>query len=151
MLIRRILFVMLMTVAPTLGVLSTEPAMADSVITASWNTQDAHVGDTMTIHVTFTNPETTDVTFTYLGWIESYQTITSGLVFSDVSSCTGEATDCNHYTVPIAPGATRTMTESFKIAPESQCHEGTRSSTSTSTATASPPPARSTSSRVRPS
>jgi hypothetical protein len=120
MIIRRILFVMVTAFASMLGVLSVGPANAEAVITASWNTDQAHLGDTVTLTVTFTNPETVDVTFTYLGMIESYPTITSGLEFTEPSYA-GEISDPSHYTVPIAPGASRTMTETFGISPDSQC------------------------------
>ncbi|HEX6467692.1 MAG TPA: hypothetical protein VF069_01255 [Streptosporangiaceae bacterium] len=123
MMVRRILFVMLMAVASALGVLSAEPAKAVTVITASFDTEVAHPGDAVNLTITFTNPETVDVTFTYTNLIEEYDSITDGIKFSG-TGCTGEISDsCNHYTVPIAPGATRTMTWPFTIAPDSPCGE----------------------------
>lgn len=122
MMVRRILFVMLTAIAPVLGVLSAEPATADSVITSSFDTETAHPGDTVALTVTFTNPESVDVTFAYLGWIESWPSIYSGLKFTD-TGCTGEITSCNHYTVPIAPGASRSVTRTFAIAADSPCGE----------------------------
>jgi hypothetical protein len=126
MMVRRILFVMLMAVAPVLGVLSAEPARADSLITSSFDTEFAHPGDTVNLTVTFTNPETVDVTFAYLGVSQTWRSQIDGTKYS-VTGCTGEISWCDinalHFTAPIAPGATRTATLTYQIAPDSACAE----------------------------
>jgi hypothetical protein len=124
MMVRRTLFVMLAAVLPMLGVLSAKPAVADAVITSSFDKEVAHPGDTVTLNVTFTNPETVDVTFTFLTVNTAWPTIYSHTKWSQ-TSCTGEITTCEHYTVPIAPGATRTATLTFDIAPDSPCGDNT--------------------------
>ncbi|TDD63572.1 DUF11 domain-containing protein [Actinomadura rubrisoli] len=122
MLVRRILFVLLISVAPVIGVLPATPAMAASVITSSFDKAVTHPGETVTLSVTFTNPETVDVTFTYLTVNQSYDTMTDGTKYSQ-TSCTGEITSCNHYTVPIPPGGTRTLKLTYEIATDSPCGE----------------------------
>ncbi|HEX6472593.1 MAG TPA: hypothetical protein VF069_26110 [Streptosporangiaceae bacterium] len=123
MMVRRILFVFLTAVASVLGGLAAAPAMADSVITSSFDTDVAHLGDTVTLHVTFTNPESVDVTFTYLTANQTYISMQAGVRATE-TGCTGEISSCDHYTVPIAPGATRTVTLTYEIATDSSCGEG---------------------------
>lgn len=127
MMVRRLLFVMLTALASVLGVLSAAPAKADAVVTSGFDTEVAHPGDTVTLHVAFTNPENVDVTFTYLSVNWTWDTVTDGTKFSN-TGCTGEISFCDgnalHYTAPIAPGATRTATLTYQIATDSPCGEG---------------------------
>jgi hypothetical protein len=124
----RAIFAILMALAPALAVIFAEPARADSVITSSFDTQVAHPGDTVTLNVTFTNPETVDVIFTYLSVNWTWETVSDGTKFS-TTGCTGQLSLCDghalNYTAPIAPGATRTATLTNVIAADSPCGEST--------------------------
>jgi uncharacterized repeat protein (TIGR01451 family) len=126
MMVRRILFVVLMAVASVLGVLSVGPAWADLDIKASVDKDFPHPGDTVTFTVTFTNPESVDVTFVYMSENLTYDTYTDGTKFTQIG-CTGEISWCSgnqlHFTAPIAPGATRTATLTYQIATDSPCGE----------------------------
>jgi hypothetical protein len=133
MMVRRILFVMLTAVTPVLGVMAAGPARADSVITSSFDTEVTHPGDTVTMSVTFTNPETVDVTFTYLSVNWTWDMVNDGTKFTR-TGCTGEISLCSvippagtalHYAAPIAPGATRTATITYQIAADSPCGAAT--------------------------
>ncbi|MBT2211167.1 MULTISPECIES: hypothetical protein [Actinomadura] len=120
MLVRRILFVLSVVTATMLGVVFAEPAMAEDVITSSFDKQVAHPGETVTLTVTFKNPETVDVTFTYLTVNPTYDTTTDKTKYT-MGACAGEITSCNYFTTPIPPGGTRTMTQPVTIAADSPC------------------------------
>ncbi|WP_067452735.1 hypothetical protein [Actinomadura macra] len=117
---RRILFVLLAPFATALAVVPTGPAMADSVITSSFDTMEPRPGSTVNLKVTFTNPENVDVMFTYLTVNQTYETLTDRTKYK-LGNCTGEISDCNHYTTPIPPGATRTMTQAIEVEADSPC------------------------------
>ncbi|QXJ21627.1 hypothetical protein AGRA3207_002499 [Actinomadura graeca] len=120
MLVRRILFVSLAALAAGIGVVPAGSALADEVITSSFDTMEPRPGTTVNLKVTFKNPETYDVMFTFLTVNMTYDTITDGTKFKK-GECTGEIVDCDHYTTPIPPGATRTLTMPIQIEADSPC------------------------------
>jgi hypothetical protein len=104
-------------------VVGAEPASADPppVVTSHWDSTVVHPGGTVSLTTTYTNPEEADVLFVYLTINTGYDMITDGTQFSYVG-CTGQASDCPmHPNVPIAPGASRTMTTTWRIDDDSPC------------------------------
>jgi hypothetical protein len=104
-------------------VVGADPASAypPETITSHWDVSQAHPGDTVNLTVTFTNPEAVDVVFVYLNFIPRYDMIFTGVGWT-YGACTGETTDCPiHPIVPVAPGATRTLTQSFHVGSNSAC------------------------------
>jgi hypothetical protein len=112
------------------------PASADPVnpLTASVDKAVAHPGETVTLTVTFTNPEAVPVTFSYLSATPVYATQVSGVDYA-MTSCTGQINSCWYSTPepwaaymnptsPIAPGATRTVDITFQVEPTSACGGG---------------------------
>ncbi len=120
MLVRRILLMLSVAATTVLGVVFAQPANAEYVITSSFDKQVAKPGETATLTVTFKNPETVDVTFTFLTVNSSYDTMLGKAKYK-MGECTGEITDCNHFTTPIPPGGTRTMTVPVAIEADSPC------------------------------
>jgi len=125
---RSVWFGVIASLASGLGVIAADPVSATPVISASFDVSTAHPGDTVTLDVTSTNPEAADVVFTFLSVNPIYDTITDGTRYSN-TSCTGQISWCDggalHYSVLIAPGATRTATLTYQIAADSPCGEGT--------------------------
>jgi hypothetical protein len=104
-------------------VVGTDPASADPppFVTSQWDSTVAHPGDTVSLTTTYTNPEDADVVFVYLTINSVYDTITDGTHYSYVG-CSGQASECPmHPYVPIAPGASRTMTTTWRIDDDSPC------------------------------
>ncbi|MEU9042308.1 MULTISPECIES: hypothetical protein [unclassified Kitasatospora] len=82
----------------------------------------AKAGDQLTLTLSLTNTETSDIYFAYETISPTWPANTSGAF--TVTSCTGDTVDCVisgnganfHFNAPIAPGATRTVTLTVKIA-----------------------------------
>jgi hypothetical protein len=120
--------VLLATCLLTLG-LAAAPASAVDSASALVTTVDkasALPGDTVTITMTFTNVQSTEVDFVYIGHIEMYNSITSNVRYTMVG-CSGNIVRCpgdtTFFLSPVAPGDTRTQTETFQIQPDSGCGE----------------------------
>jgi hypothetical protein len=126
----------LASVALAVGVVSAPAAGADPVnpLTASVDKAVAHPGETVTLTVTFTNPEAVPVTFSYLSATPVYATQVSGVDYA-ITSCTGQVNSCwnstpepwaayTTLTAPVAPGATRTVDITFQVEPTSACGGG---------------------------
>lgn len=134
---RPILLVLLASTALGFGVVTPAPAMADPVdpLTFTYDKTEAHPGDTVTIDVTFTNPETVDVTFSYLSIYSTWPTLISDVKYG-FTSCTGQISSCwmlyasfdrgaaMHHEVVIPPQATRTVELVYRVAPDSPCGDG---------------------------
>ena len=117
------------------GLISPTPALADDPVNPLSFTVDktqAHPGDSVTITLTFTNPEAVDVTFSYAS-VNPYWWSSNNLY--GFSSCTGDVSWCWLYgpqhsgvemthDVTIAPQATRTATVTYDIAADSPCGDG---------------------------
>lgn len=108
------------------GVIAVDPASATPIVSASFEVATAHPGEIVALDVTFTNPETVDVIFTYSSVNQSYDTMTDGTRYSN-TGCTGQVSWCNggafHFSAPIAPGASRSATLTYQIAADSPCGE----------------------------
>ena len=112
------------------------PAMADpSPLTFTIDETEAQPGDDVTLTVTFTNPETVDVVFSYLSVYSSWPTMIGDVKYA-ITSCTGEISTCwmlyasfdrgaaMHHDVVVPPGATRTVTIVYQVLPTSPCGGG---------------------------
>lgn len=108
-----------------------QQASADPVaMNTTVDKETAAPGDLVTLTMTFTNVQSTSVQFVYQTLQPSYDTeITPGLKYAFVS-CTGDAKACTGmgpqsgefpYTMPVAPGDTRTVNLTYQIAPDSSC------------------------------
>lgn len=131
---RPILFAALACTALVIGTLAgpVAPASADpNPLTSSVDMYFAHPGETVTLTVTFTNHQAVPVTFSYLSVNPIYATWSSELEFA-MTSCTGDVSSCwfgqpepiaafMNPTSPLAPGASRTVTITYDIAPDSPC------------------------------
>lgn len=114
--------------------LSTSPALADtSPVTSSVDKTTAVVGDTVTVTVTFTNPDASPITFDYLSVYGTYPTWSNSALIWTFTGCTGDVSwcaaigtegDAMHHNVPIAPGESRTATLTYQIASNSACGNG---------------------------
>jgi hypothetical protein len=123
------------------GVALAPPAQADPVptVTATASTVWAHPGDTVTITVTFTNPETVPVTFGYLSLNPTYQNWSQGRIYR-FTGCSGQMVSCWYSEpdppmgvrmhpayptgVPIGPGESRTQTVTLLVEPTAPCDAG---------------------------
>ncbi len=83
-------------------------------------------GGSVTITMTFTNVQSTEVDFVYIGLVEMYNSILSNVLFGE-TACSGNMIRCpgdtTFYLTPVAPGDTRTQTETFQVLPGSGCGE----------------------------
>jgi hypothetical protein len=138
MLRRPLLLSLAASLALTVGLVAgpVAPASADPVpvVVGSVDKTLAHPGETVTVTVTFTNPEAVPVTFSYLG-VTKLAWVSGGLVEYSFTGCTGDLSWClvvppdnhtvsAHHSVTIAPGDTRTAAFTYEIAAGSPCGEG---------------------------
>ena len=130
---RPLVLALVASVALTLGVVAgpVAPASADpSPVSLSVDASGAHPGGTVTFTAVFTNPEPVPVVFSYMSLNYEYLGPTAHATY-DFTGCTGDITWCAvvedgqaaavHHAVEIAPGATRTVTFTLVIRPDSQC------------------------------
>lgn len=121
-----------------LGVGLAPPAQADPAptIAATMSTVWPHPGETMTVTVTFTNPETVPVTFAYASINPIYRSWVNGRQYA-LTGCTGEMASCWFSNpsppmaammhpvyptgAPLAPGASRTQTITLQVEPTAPC------------------------------
>ncbi|KOG89120.1 hypothetical protein [Streptomyces varsoviensis] len=106
-----------------------QPALATAAdnppITFSVDKPTATPGTTVSISMTFTNPEATYVRFAYQSLQPTWETVSYGMKFNFLT-CKGDASVCEpggavNYTAPIAPGASRTVTMTYEVAADSPC------------------------------
>ena len=123
--------------ASALGtVVATPPAGADpNPLTITVSHTEAHPGDEVTVDVTFTNPETVPVTFSYLSGYPTWETAISNVRYA-ITSCTGDISACwmlpnsldnspvMLHQVAIPPGATRSVEIVYQVLPTSPCGGG---------------------------
>ncbi|MBP0449430.1 MULTISPECIES: hypothetical protein [unclassified Kitasatospora] len=115
--------------------LSAAPAQADTPLLAvSSDKATATPGSSVTLTLTLTNPHDTPVQFVYQSIQPTYGTTqNTGLKYA-FSSCGGNVSGCDtgatsgvvHHTVPVAAGATTTVTLTYDIAADSACGSGAR-------------------------
>lgn len=129
---RRSRFAVLIGVVLALAmIVSIAPASADdAVVSTSVDKSTVAVGGSVTMTVTFTNPDASTITFDYLSIIPTFTTwSTYGMIF-DFTGCTGDVTWCGslgaegeavHHTVPIAAGDSRTVYFTYQVAANSPC------------------------------
>jgi hypothetical protein len=110
------------------------PAGADPDGPLAWSVShaEARPGDTVTLTITFTNPEAVPVTFGYMSVYPTWQTQTSDVVYGMVD-CRGDVTSCwwphptariayaMHLQAPIPAGGSRTVEVDVAIDPASAC------------------------------
>jgi len=131
---RSILFALFASVTLAFGVLTAVPASADPVdpLTVSVDKSSAGPGETVTVEVTFTNPQAVDLTFSYLSFQPEWQSEVGDADF-DLTSCTGDVSFCSvtgspgghsgymTHDVVIEPADTRTATFTYQVDPEEDC------------------------------
>lgn len=110
-------------------------AHADTpLLSVSADKATATPGSSVTLTLTLTNPHDTPVQFVYQSVQPTYGTTqTAGLKYA-FSACGGNVSGCDtgatgglvHHTVPVAPGATTTVTLTYDIAADSACGSGAR-------------------------
>ncbi|MFI6447221.1 hypothetical protein [Kitasatospora sp. NPDC050543] len=106
------------------------PAHADTpVLTVSTDKPTATPGSSVTLTLTFTNVHDSEVRFVYQSIQPTYPTTqVTGLKYA-FSSCGGSVTACDtgltsglvHQSVPVAAGASTTVTLTYDIAADSAC------------------------------
>ncbi|WP_253773805.1 hypothetical protein [Goodfellowiella coeruleoviolacea] len=112
---------------------SSTPAVAADVNPLTVTADKATVvrGDSVTLTLTFTNPDSAGIYFSYVSVNPNYGTVIDGLKF-EFTSCAGEVSWCNavapgsqggalQYTVPILAGTTRTATLTYRVTEDSTC------------------------------
>ncbi|WP_329461706.1 hypothetical protein [Streptomyces sp. NBC_01431] len=109
-----------------------QPASADTPDVAfSVDHATATPGTTVNLQMTFTNSQTTDVWFVYQSVQPTWQTTQRADLKYTLASCTGQGVTCTgtgtttlgvSYSVPVAPGASRTVTIPVQIAATSGCN-----------------------------
>lgn len=107
------------------GLSQSATAAEPPALTVTADKQSATPGSSVTLTMTFTNVQTTDVQFVYQTIHPTYDTTKGGLKYA-FTSCTEEGKPCDatrplNYTVPIAPGATRTVKLTYQVAADSTC------------------------------
>ncbi|MGW2546366.1 hypothetical protein ACWC5I_37230 [Kitasatospora sp. NPDC001574] len=116
-------------------ILSAAPAHADTpLLSVSSDKATATPGSSVTLTLTLTNPHDTPVQFLYESIQPTYGTTqATGLKYAfascggNVSSCdTGATSGLVHHSVPVAAGATTTVTLTYDIAADSACGNGAR-------------------------
>jgi hypothetical protein len=130
---RPLVLALVASLALTFGMVAgpVAPASADpSPVSLSADTNVAHPGGTVTFTAVFTNPEPVPVVFSYLSLNFVYLGPATHATY-DFTGCTGDITWCAvvedgqaaavHHAVEIAPGATRTVTFTMVIRPDSPC------------------------------
>ncbi|WP_406194283.1 hypothetical protein OH807_04840 [Kitasatospora sp. NBC_01560] len=115
--------------------LSAVPAQAGTpLLSVSSDKATATPGSSVTLTLTLTNPHDTPVQFVYQSVQPTYVTTqNTGLKYAfsacggNVSACdTGATSGLVHHTVPVAAGATTTITLTYAIAADSACGSGAR-------------------------
>ncbi len=115
--------------------LSVTPAHADTpLLSVSVDKATATPGSDVTLTLTLTNPHDTPAQFVYESVQPTYgTTLNTGLKYA-FSSCGGNVTTCDtgatsglvHHSVPVAAGATTTVTLTYTIGSDSVCGDGAR-------------------------
>jgi hypothetical protein len=124
------------SLALTFGVVAgpVAPASADPSPVSLSVDAIGHPGGTVTFTAVFTNPEPVPVVFSYMSLNYQYVAPTTHATY-DFTDCTGDITWCAvvedgqaaavHHAVEIAPGATRAVTFTLVIRPDSPCGQFT--------------------------
>ncbi|MFJ8430867.1 hypothetical protein ACIQ9P_06165 [Kitasatospora sp. NPDC094019] len=115
--------------------LSATPAHAATpLLSVSVDRTTATPGSDVTLTLTLTNPHDTSAYFVYESIQPTYgTTLNTGLKYA-FSSCGGGVTSCDtgatgglvHHSVPVAAGATTTVTLTYTIGADSVCGNGAR-------------------------
>ncbi|GAA0485317.1 hypothetical protein ABZ951_22955 [Streptomyces sp. NPDC046215] len=112
--------------------LAAQPASAADTppMTIAVDKASATPGSTVTIKLTFTNDQSTNAQFVYQSIQPTWNTSSDpGLKYA-FSECTGDTTSCTvaakqsgavSYSVPVLPGASRTVTLTYQVAADSAC------------------------------
>ncbi|MFE7190139.1 hypothetical protein [Kitasatospora sp. NPDC057541] len=115
--------------------LSATPAHAGTpVLSVAVDKATATPGSSVTLTLTLTNPHDTAAQFVYESIQPTYATtLNTGLKYG-FSACGGNVTSCDtgatsglvHHSVPVAAGATTTVTLTYAIGADSVCGNGAR-------------------------
>ncbi|MFF2041365.1 hypothetical protein ACFVVX_13115 [Kitasatospora sp. NPDC058170] len=115
--------------------LSVAPARADTpLLSVSSDKATATPGSSVTLTLTLTNPHDTPVQFVYQSIQPTYGTSQNTALKYAFSACGGNVGGCDtgatsgivHHTVPVAAGASTTVTLTYDIAADSGCGSGAR-------------------------
>lgn len=130
--LRQIAFAAILAFAVALLGLAAQPASADTPDVAFTVDQPAVTpGSTVNVTMTLTNNQATDIGFVYQSIQPTWATSQRGDLKYTFTSCTSEGASCTgtgttglgvRYTLPLAPGASRTVTLTFQIAADSGCN-----------------------------
>ncbi|MGC5342326.1 hypothetical protein ACPXCE_08645 [Streptomyces sp. DT24] len=110
-----------------------QPASADDTPDLSFAVAQttATPGSSVDITMTLTNNQTTDIWFVYQSLQPTWLTAQRTDVKYSFTSCTSEGVTCTgtgttslgvNYAIPLAPGASRTVTLTYQIAADSGCN-----------------------------
>ncbi|MGW2863803.1 hypothetical protein [Streptomyces sp. SDr-06] len=110
-----------------------QSASADTAADVSISADQASTapGGTVNLKMTFTNNQTTDVWFVYQSVQPTWATTQRPDLKYALASCSGEGVTCTgtgttsigvNYSVPVAPGTSRTVTVPVQIAADSGCN-----------------------------
>ncbi|MFF3456814.1 hypothetical protein ACFYXH_21265 [Streptomyces sp. NPDC002730] len=129
--LRRIALAAVLAIAVALLGLA-QPAAADTPdLTFTVDQPVAAPGSTVNLTMTLTNNQATDVAFVYQSIQPTWATSQRSDLKYSFTSCTSEGATCTgtgttglgvNYALPLAPGASRTVTLTFQIAPDSGCN-----------------------------
>ncbi|MET9361011.1 hypothetical protein ABZX93_08870 [Streptomyces sp. NPDC006632] len=107
------------------------PANADTAdLTFSTDTTEVIPGSTVDLTMTLTNSQTTEIRFVYQSIRPTWATSRQSALKYATASCRSEDDPCKDdgsgnlgldYALPLAPGETRSVTLTYRIAPESAC------------------------------
>ncbi|MFJ6214754.1 hypothetical protein ACIQGZ_15685 [Streptomyces sp. NPDC092296] len=110
-----------------------QAADAPPYLTLSVDRATAHPGDSVTVTVTFTNNQSSDVQFVFQSFQQTYQTmyaVAAGLKYTWTGCTDALGAPCPAigtvpaYAAPIHPGESRTATLTYLIEPDSGCGGG---------------------------
>ncbi|MEU0664267.1 hypothetical protein ABZ508_14555 [Streptomyces lavendulocolor] len=131
--LRNVTLTALLALAVVLGTsgsaTAAEPAAADLTFTAGQQTVTP--GSSVDLTMTFTNNQETDIWFVYQSVQPTWTTTQRKDLKYAFTACTSEGVTCSGtgttslgvgYAVPLAPGATRTVTLTVQVAADSGCN-----------------------------
>ncbi|RCH65680.1 hypothetical protein DT019_26565 [Streptomyces sp. SDr-06] len=105
------------------------PANADTAdLTYATDTATVVPGSTVDLTMTLTNTQTTGIRFVYQSIQPTWDTARQGDLKYTLVACDAAGDPCKDtarlgldYAVPLAPGASRTVTLTYRVAPDSAC------------------------------
>ncbi|MFF9869564.1 hypothetical protein ACF1G0_29880 [Streptomyces sp. NPDC013953] len=129
--IRRLTLVAVLALATALLGLGSPAAAAGPDLTITADRQTATPGSTVNLTMTLTNSQASDIWFVYQSVQPTWTTTQRKDLKYAFSSCVADGVTCSgtgtsslgvNYAIPIAPGASRTVTLTLDIAADSGCN-----------------------------